>query len=49
MKKFTSEMVNDYAEKLLIGLTEEENKMVLDEFEIIDKNIIVLDKQINIE
>lgn len=37
--KFTKEMVNDYADKLLIGLTEEENKMVLDEFEIIDKTI----------
>ena len=30
MEKFTKEMVNDYADKLLIGLTEEENKMVLD-------------------
>lgn len=39
MNKFTKEMVDDYADKLLIGLTEEENKMVLDEFDIIDKNI----------
>ena len=39
MSKFTKEMVNDYAEKLLIGLTEEETKMVLDEFAIIDENI----------
>ena len=38
-KKFTKEMVNDYADKLLIGLTEEETKMVLDEFEIIDETI----------
>ena len=30
--KFTKEMVDNYADKLLIGLTEEENKMVLDEF-----------------
>ena len=37
MSKFTKEMINDYADKLYIGLTEEENKMVLDEFEIIDK------------
>ena len=29
--KFTKEMVDNYADKLLIGLTEEENKMVLDE------------------
>lgn len=42
MEKFTREMVDDYAEKLLIGLTEEENQMVLDEFEIIDKNIDII-------
>ncbi len=35
--KFTKEVVDDLADKLLIGLTEEENKMVLDEFEEIDK------------
>ena len=34
MSKFTKEMVDDYADKLLIGLTPEENKMVLDEFDI---------------
>ena len=39
MARFTNEMVVDYADKLLIGLTEEEVTMVLDEFEIIDKNI----------
>lgn len=44
MSKFTSEMVDDYAEKLLIGLTKEENEMVLNEFDIIDKNI---DENIN--
>lgn len=37
--KFTKEMVNDYAEKLLIGLTEEETNMVLEEFSIIDETI----------
>jgi len=37
--KFTKEMVNDYANKLLIGLTEEETNMVLEEFSIIDENI----------
>ena len=37
--KFTKEMVDDYAEKLLIGLTEEEANMVLEEFAIIDENI----------
>ena len=38
-RKFTKEMVDDYADKLLIGLTPEENKMVLDEFDIIDEQI----------
>ena len=42
--KFTKEMVDNYADKLLIGLTEEENKMVLDEFEIIDKNIDLINE-----
>ena len=46
--KFTKEMVDDYAEKLLIGLTEEENQMVLDEFEIIDKNIDLINEIPNI-
>lgn len=49
MAKFTSEMVRDYADKLLIGLTDEEEKMVLDEFEIIDKNIDVINNIPNIE
>lgn len=39
MPKFTSELVSDLAAKLLIGLSEEENKMVLDEFSIIDENL----------
>lgn len=49
MEKFTKEMVDDYAEKLLIGLTNEENKMVLDEFEVIDKNIDLINQIPNIE
>ncbi len=36
MSKFTKEMVDSYAKKLLIGLTSEENKMVLEEMEIIE-------------
>ena len=48
MEVFTKEMVDDYADKLLIGLTEEENKQVLDEFEIIDKNIDVINNIPNI-
>ena len=37
--KFTKAIVEDYANKLLIGLTEEETNMVLDEFSIIDETI----------
>ena len=48
MARFTSEMVSNYAEKLLIGLTKEENQMVLDEFEIIDKNIDLINQIPNI-
>lgn len=48
MGKFTKEMVDDYAEKLLIGLTKEENQMVLEEFEAIDKNIDLINEISNI-
>ena len=47
--KFTEEMVQDYAEKLLIGLTEEETNMVLDEFAIIDETINKINEIENIE
>ena len=47
--KFTKEMVDDYADKLLIGLTEEENQMVLDEFEIIDETINTINEIEGIE
>ena len=49
MQKFTKEMVDDYADKLLIGLTEEENKNVLEEFEIIDKTIDLINELPDIE
>ena len=39
MSKFTKEMVDDYADKLLIGLTEEEKDMIVSEFDIIDESI----------
>ena len=48
-KIFTEQMVDDYAEKLLIGLSREENKMVLDEFEEINKQIEIVSKIQNIE
>ena len=41
-EKFTKEMVETFADKLLIGLTPEENKMVLDEFDIIDEQINII-------
>lgn len=37
--KFNQETIDKLSDLLLIGLTPEENKMILDEFEIIDKNI----------
>jgi len=43
-KVFTSDMVDDYANKLLIGLTENENKMVLDEFSQIDEDFKAFEK-----
>lgn len=49
MSKFTSEQVDFYADKLLIGLSKEENKMVLDEFETIDKDIDKINNIKNID
>ena len=37
--EFNEETIDKLADLLMIGLTPDENKMVLDEFEIIDKNI----------
>ena len=48
MSEFTKEMVDDYAAKLLIGLTPEENKRVLDEFDVIDKNCDIVNAIPNI-
>lgn len=39
MSKFTKEMIDDYADKLLIGLTEKEKDMIVSEFDIIDESI----------
>ena len=44
MEKFTKEIVDDLADKLLIGLTDEENQMVLDEFAYIDQNIDLINE-----
>ncbi len=39
MGKITKELVDDYAKKLLIGLTKEENDLVLKEFDIITEQM----------
>ncbi len=44
MSKFTKEMVDNYADKLLIGLSDEENEMVLKEFNTIDDNLDLVNK-----
>ena len=44
MSKFTKELVDNLADKLLIGLSDEENEMVLSEFENIDKNIDLINE-----
>lgn len=49
MPKFTKELVDDLAAKLLIGLSEEENQMVLDEFAIIDESLSKVDRFPNIK
>ena len=49
MGKFTKEMVVDYADKLLIGLTEDEINLVLSEFDVIDKNIDLINAIPNID
>lgn len=39
MSKFTKELIRDYADKLLIGLTDVETDTILNEFEIIEANM----------
>lgn len=46
---FTKEMINDYADKLLIGLTEEECDMIQNEFEEINRNMDLINKIENIK
>jgi hypothetical protein len=36
MSKFTKEKIDEYANKLLIGLSDEENQTISDEFDVID-------------
>ncbi len=49
MNRFTKEMVDTFADELMFDLTPEENKMVLDEFEIIDRDCEVVSRIPGIE
>ncbi len=46
---FTREMMIDYADKLLIGLSEEEINTLLSEFDVINENMELIDKIPGIE
>ena len=47
--EFNQATIDKLSDLLMIGLTPEENKMILDEFEIIDKNIDIINEIPNIE
>lgn len=49
MSNFTKEMIDDYANKLLIGLTEEERTNIQEEFDTIEKNMDLINKIPNIK
>jgi len=49
MSKFNEELVDNLADRLLIGLSREENKLVLEEFEAIDESIDLINKINGIE
>ncbi len=44
MIKFTSDLIDKFADDLLIGLTNEENLTVLNEFEIIEANMNLINE-----
>ena len=44
MNKFNEKMIKEYADKLLIGLTDEETKTILSEFEVIENNMDLINK-----
>lgn len=49
MSKFTKEMVKDYADKLLIGLSLKEIDLILSEFDIINEKMELITKIKDIE
>ena len=46
---FTKEMMIDYADKLLIGLSEDEIEILLKEFDVIKENMELIDKIPNLK
>ena len=49
MNKIAKEMIDDYASKLLIGLTDEERELIASEFEEIEKNMDLINEIPNIK
>ena len=49
MNNITEEMIDSYADKLLIGLTEDERKMIQEEFSDIEKNMDLINEIPNIK
>ena len=49
MSNFTKEMIDDYADKLLIGLSNDENKMIQNEFDYLEKSMEEIANIKNIE
>lgn len=46
---FTKEKINDYADKLLIGLSDEECETLLEEFDVINEHMELIDKIPNLK
>ena len=44
MSKFTKEMIESFADKLLIGLNDDENNLVLEEFEFIEARMDLINE-----
>ena len=49
MSNFTKEKIDKYASDLLIGLTEEERTMIQEEFDLIEKNMDLINEIPNIK
>lgn len=49
MNIFTDEMIDNYADRLLIGLTDEERNMIREEFSSIEKNMDLINEIPNIK